>query len=141
MKLLLKLAITALLANAAFRLGTEYLAHYRFRDSVREAARYRANSDDELRQRVLETATSYDIPLKEDDFTIQRDSGQALIRGSYTKPIELVPGFPYAWHFDFEIEAIVSDVPLIPGAPLPKSVHPPSQGQLSWPRLPASPPS
>jgi hypothetical protein len=125
MKLLIKLAITALLANAAFKLGTEYVTHYKFRDSVREAAMYRAGSDDELRQRVLETAASYGIPLKEDAFTISRDSGQAFIRGSYTKPIELVPGFPYSWRFDWEIEAIVNDVPRLPGS-LPKSVHPPS---------------
>jgi hypothetical protein len=125
MKLLIKLAITALIANAAFRLGTEYLTHYKFRDSVREAAMYRAASDDELRQRVVETAASYSIPLKDDGFTIRRDSGQALIQGSYTKPIELVPGFPYSWRFDWEIEAIVSDVPRLPGS-MPKSVHPPS---------------
>ncbi len=125
MKLLFKLAITALIANAAFQLGTEYLTHYKFRDSVREAAMFRAGSDDELRQRVVETAASYSIPLKEDGFTIRRDSGQAFIQGSYTKPIELVPGFPYGWRFNWEIEAIVSDVPLVPGAPLPKSVHPP----------------
>jgi hypothetical protein len=121
MKLLIKLAITALLANAAFRLGTEYLTHYKFRDSVREAAMYRAGSDDELRQRVAETAAAYSIPLREDAFTIRRDSGQAIIRGSYTKPIEFVPGFPYSWRFDWEIEAIVSDVPLLPGSPTPKS--------------------
>ena len=125
MKLLIKLAFTALIANAAFRLGTEYLTHYKFRDSVREAAMYRAGSDDELRQRVMETAASYSIPLKEDGFTIRRDSGQAFIQGSYTKPIELVPGFPYSWRFDWEIEAIVSDAPRLPGS-LPKSVHPPS---------------
>jgi len=125
MKLLIKLAFTALIANAAFRLGTEYLTHYKFRDTVREAAMYRAGSDDELRQRVMETAASYSIPLKEDAFTIRRDSGQAFIQGSYTKPIELVPGFPYSWRFDWEIEAIVSDVPRLPGS-LPKSVHPPS---------------
>ena len=125
MKLLIKLAITALLANAAFRLGTEYLVHYKFRDSVREAAMYRAGSDDELRQRVMETADAYSIPLKEDGFTIRRDSGQAFILGSYTKPIELVPGFPYSWRFNWEIEAIVNDVPSLPGS-VPKSVHPPS---------------
>jgi hypothetical protein len=126
MKLLIKLAITAFLANAAFRLGTEYLTHYKFRDSVREAAMFRAGSDDELRQRVMETADSYGIPLKDDGFTIRRDSGQAFIRGTYTKPIEFVPGFPYPWRFTWEIEAIVSDVPLMPGAPLPRGVRPPS---------------
>jgi len=124
MKLLIKLAITALIANAAFRLGTEYVTHYKFRDSVREAAMYRAGSDDELRQRVMEAAAAYNIPLADDAFTVRRDSGQAFIRGSYAKPIELVPGFPHSWRFDWEIEALVNDVPRIPGAPLPRSVHP-----------------
>jgi hypothetical protein len=126
MKLLIKLAITAFLANAAFRLGTEYLTHYKFRDSVREAAMFRAGSDDELRQRVMETADSYGIPLKDDAFTIRRDTHQAFISGTYTKPIEFVPGFPYPWRFTWEIEAIVNDVPLLPGAPVPRSVRPPS---------------
>jgi hypothetical protein len=122
MKLFIKLAITALLANAAFRIGTEYLIHYRFRDSVREAATYRAGSDDQLRQRVLETAMLYGIPLEEDGFTIQRDAARALIRGAYTKPIEVVPGLPYRWHFNWEIEAPVNDTPRIalPGSMRPK---------------------
>ena len=38
MKLLIKLAVVGLLANAAWRLGAEYLTHYRFSDSVQEAS-------------------------------------------------------------------------------------------------------
>ena len=127
MKLLIKLAITAFLANAAFRLGTEYLTHYKFRDSVREAAMYRAGTEDELRQRILETAALYGIPLKDEGFTIRRESGQSFIQGSYTKPIELVPGYPYPWRFDWEIEAIASGIPPLPGATQPRPAHPPGQ--------------
>jgi hypothetical protein len=113
MKLLIRLAITVLLANAAFRIGNEYLIHYRFRDSVREVATYRAGSDAELRQRVLDTAMSYSIPLEEDGFTIQLESGRALIRGAYTKRIEVVPGLPFPWRFNWEVEAPVNDAPRI----------------------------
>ena len=117
MKLLIKLAITALLANAAFRVGTEYLVHYKFRDSVREAAMFRARNDEELGQRVMETAAIYNLPLAPDGFTIRRDGREAVVRGSYTKQIEMVPGFPYAWKFDFEIQAFTNNIPPLPGAP------------------------
>ena len=120
MKFLIKLAITALLANAAFRIGTEYLLHYKFRDSVREDAMYRARNEEEMSQRVMETAASYNIPLAPDSFSLRRDGRQIFVRGSYTKPIEIVPGFPYQWKFDFEIDAITTNVPLLPGAPTPK---------------------
>ena len=125
MKLLIKLAITALLANAAFRIGTEYLVHYKFRDSVREAAMFRARNDEELGQRVIETAAVYNIPLAPDGFTMKRDAREALVNGSYTKKIELVPGFPYDWKFDFTIQAFVSSVPPLPGAPTPKPLTKP----------------
>ena len=120
MKLIIKLAITALLANAAFRIGTEYLVHYKFRDSVREAAMFRARNDEELGQRVMETAAAYDVPLAPDGFTMKRDARRAIVNGSYTKKIEIAPGFPYDWKFDFSIEVFVNSVPLLPGAPTPK---------------------
>ena len=56
MKLIIKLAIAALLANALFRVGTEYVVYYKFRDSVREAAMFRAKNDEELGQRIMELA-------------------------------------------------------------------------------------
>ena len=120
MKLIIKLAITALLANALFRVGTEYLVYYKFRDSVREAAAFRAKNDDELGQRIMEIAETYDVPLAADGFSLKRDHREAFVQGSYVKPIELAPGFPYQWRFDFEIQAYVSNVALLPGAPPPK---------------------
>ena len=120
MKLIIKLAVTALLANAAFRIGTEYLVHYKFRDSVREAAMFRARNDEELGQRVMEMAATYDVPLAPDGFTTRRDGREIVVTGSYTKKIEIVPGFPYDWKFDFSIQSFVNNVPLLPGAPTPK---------------------
>lgn len=122
MKLLIKLAITALVANALFRLGTEYLVYYKFRDSVREMAMFRAKNDDELGQRVMEVAETYSVPLAPDAFTMRRDAREAVVQGSYIKQIELVPGFPYDWKFDFVIQAYVTDVPPLPGAPQPRPV-------------------
>ena len=120
MKLIIKLVITALIANALFRIGTEYVTYYNFRDSVREAATYRAKNDVELSQRVMEIASAYGVPLAADGFTMRRDHREATVLGSYTKPIELAPGFPYQWKFDFEIQTYVTNVAMLPGAPQPK---------------------
>ena len=62
MKLLIKLAITALIANAMFQVGTEYLVYYEFRDSVREAAMFRARNNEELGQQVMEMAETFGVP-------------------------------------------------------------------------------
>lgn len=117
MKLIIKLAIVAVLANAAFRVGTAYFAHYQFRDSVREAAMFQAKSDDEFREHIMDIAAIYGVPLALEGFTMRRDPREALIEGSYVKAIEVVPGFPYDWRFDFSIQAYISPVPPLPGAP------------------------
>ena len=50
-KLFLKLAVVALLANAAYRVGLEYLTYVKFRDAVRDAATYKTKDD--LKVRVV----------------------------------------------------------------------------------------
>jgi hypothetical protein len=117
MKLLIKLAITAALVHAAFRIGTEYLVHYQFRDAVREAAMFRARNVEELGQEVMAMATTHGVPLAADGFTMRRDNREAVVQGSYVKSIEVLPGFPYDWRFDFQIQAFVNNVQLLPGAP------------------------
>ena len=117
MKSIFKLAILALFLNAAFRVGTEYVTYYQFRDTIREAAMFTARTDDELGQAVMESATNYNVPLAADGFTMRRDGREALVTGSYTKSIELVPGYKYPWQFPFTIQAYVNTIPPLAGAP------------------------
>ena len=50
-RLLVKLAIAGLIANASWRMGSAYLSFYRFKDAVAETTQYsKEKSDDELRQ-------------------------------------------------------------------------------------------
>ena len=120
MKLLIKLAIAALIANAIFRIGTEYVVHYTFRDLVREAAMFQAKNEDELRERVVEIAGANNVPQDAAAFSVQRNGRQYLISGTYTKQIELAPRFPVDWKFNWDVEAYTTDTPLLPGAPTPK---------------------
>ena len=115
LKLFFKLAIVALLANAAYRVGVEYLTYVKFRDAVRDAATYKTNDDEDLRKRIMDLAGDYDIPLSSDAVTIQREDRQVMVDGSYHKPIEVVPTFQYQWPSTWSIQAITpATAPLVP---------------------------
>ena len=107
LRLLLKLAIAALVANAVWRAGSAYLTFYRFRDAVTEAAQYsKAKSPDELRQRILGLASDYGVPLPDDAVTVRLQDNHTLIDASYTQPVDLFPGFRYQWPFSFDIDSL-----------------------------------
>lgn len=115
LKLVVKLAIVVLLANAAYHVGVEYLTYVKFRDAVRDAAMYKTNDDDDLRKLIMDLSGDYDVPLDENGFTITREERHVIIEGSYRKPIELVPSFQYDWPFSWTIDAMTpTNAPLIP---------------------------
>lgn len=106
-KLILKLAVVALLANASWRVGSVYVAHYKFMDSVQQTALFRGNkTDDVLRQRIFELASDFDIPVTDDDVTLTTLEHHTVVDGGYTRIIELAPGFKYPWEFTFHIDTL-----------------------------------
>ena len=110
-KLVLKLGIAALIANAAWQAGGTFATHYQFRDAVRQAALVRGQTDTQLQQRVLELATGHDIPLTADGFSIRREDRHIYLNGSYMRVVPLAPRLEYPWRFDWEVDAYVIDPP------------------------------
>jgi hypothetical protein len=110
-KLFVKLAIVALLANAAYHIGTEYLTYIKFRDAIRDAAMFKAKSDSELLARIVELAGQYDVPLQEENVTIEREERKVSVEGWYDKPIEVVPDYEYPWHFGLSLEVLTQGIP------------------------------
>jgi hypothetical protein len=107
-KVLLKLVVAALVANAAWRLGSAYLAYYRFTDAVQATTQYRGDkSDAQLQSRILELAAQYDVPLAPDAFTVRRDESHTIVDGSFKKPVELLPGYAYPWAFTWHTDTFV----------------------------------
>lgn len=114
-RLLIKLAVAALIANAAYRIGWEYLVHIRFRDAVRDAAMFKAATDADLARRIMDLANQFDLPLSEEAIAITREDRHVLVEGKYRKPIEVVPKYYYSWPFSWSIDAMTSTtVPLVP---------------------------
>jgi hypothetical protein len=104
MKTVLKLIIVGLMLNALWRLGAAYVSFYEFRDSVRIAA-LGAKSDDVLRQKIVELASTYDLPLAEEDIIIRRDDHHTYVESSYTASVPVMPGYKYQWPFKVEVDA------------------------------------
>lgn len=113
LKLIVKLALAALIANAAWRLGSAYLQFYRFTDAVTQVAQFGSeNSRGEIEQRVLELAEQYDVPLAQDAFTVRRDDrSHTFIDGTYTKPVGMAPGYTYPWPFTLQIDVFTVKPP------------------------------
>ena len=111
MKLIVKLAVLAFLANAAWQGGTVYLAHFQFNDAVRQAATIRDQTDAQLQQRIMELADQHGIPMTEDAFTIERENRRVVIRGAYVKNIPLLPGYQYRWRLLWDVDTYVVDPP------------------------------
>ena len=109
LKLLIKLALAGLIANAAWRMGSTYLSFYRFKDAVSETAEFsKGKSDAELEQRILEIASNYDVPLTDDKVTVRRQDEHTHVEGSYVQPVDVVPGYRYPWAFTFSIDTVTS---------------------------------
>lgn len=109
MKLLIKLAVAALLANAAFRIGSEYLTHIRFRDAVQSAATFRSTTNEDLRKRIGRLVAQYDLPqsMTETALSIERNERHVVVKGSYEKAIEVVPTYRYPWRFNWGVDVMM----------------------------------
>lgn len=105
-KLLIKLAIVALLANATYRIGSEYITYVKFRDAIRDAAMFKATSDTDLVARILALADQYEIPLEQENIAIERADRQVNVDGWYDKPIEVLPNYEYPWHFGLSLDVL-----------------------------------
>ena len=113
-KLLLKLAVVALIANAAWHLMTVYTAHYKFSDAVQQTTQFgNDKSIEQLKTRILALALDYDIPLTEDDFTLRRstEDKHTVVDGSYQRPVDLAPGYARPWTFKIHVDTF-SDAPM-----------------------------
>jgi hypothetical protein len=115
MKLIIKLAIVALVANAAFHVMTAYAAYYKFTDGVQQAAQFgNDKSLYQLRARVSALAGELDVPLDDEDFTITREEHRTKVDGSYVRTIDLFPGYSRPWTFSFHVDTF-SEAPVTSG--------------------------
>ena len=111
-KLLIKLAIVALVANAAWHVMAAYTSYYKFKDAVQQTTQFGNDKNlDQLKARVLALAADYDLPLGDDDVTVKREMLHTIVDGSYVKSIDLAPGYSRPWTFTFHTDTF-SEAPM-----------------------------
>jgi len=107
MRLIIRLLVAALIANAVWHVGSAYVSYYRFKDAVKDTTLFQTTkSDDQLKQRILELASQFDVPLTDDDFVVRREHGHIYVDGSYRRVVEVVPGFKRPWGFEVHIDTL-----------------------------------
>jgi hypothetical protein len=108
-KTIIKLALAALLAHAAWQLFVVYSAHYRFKDAVVSATQFRGHttSDMQLHDRILELANQFDVPVTDDNLTISQQDNHTVVETAYTRPLSFLPGFTYQWPFSLKVDTFV----------------------------------
>jgi hypothetical protein len=114
LKFIVKLLIAALIANAAWHVMSAYASFWKFKDAVAQTAQFgNDKSVAMLKNRILQLATEYDLPVDDNSFTVtrSRESLHTVVDGSYTREIELVPGYSRPWPFPFHIDTF-SDAPM-----------------------------
>jgi hypothetical protein len=105
-KTAVKLAFVALLANATWHLFVVYAAHYKFKDAALQIAQYRGDqSDAQVRERILEQAGQYDVPVTSENLSVRTEETHTIVDVSYMRPVDLAPGFTYPWPFTLHIDA------------------------------------
>ena len=108
MRTLMRLVIVALVANAVWHLFGAYYPNYKFQDAVEYAAQNGASLTTEaLRDRVVELASQFDVPLTAEQVTVARVNTHTTVDLSYKRQIELVPGFKPAWPFSIHVDVVI----------------------------------
>jgi len=106
-RLVIKLAIAGLLANAAWRVGSEYINFYSFQDEIRSEAARNEGDDDALIERIVELASERDLPVDPGQISVTREERRVVVEGSYVKPIPVLPSYAYPWPFSWSVDAYV----------------------------------
>ena len=112
MKTLLKLIVTAIIANAGWHVADAWLNFFKFKDAVTQASQFGGGmSMAQLRGRVMEIATQYSVPIADENVTIRRDDRveqHTFIDGTYVQPLELFPRVAYPWTFQMHVDTFTT---------------------------------
>jgi hypothetical protein len=101
LKRLIELVIAVVFVYAGWHAGVAYFHYYQFTDAISELALFAGKStEDELRQRVLQLAGQYEIPLEPDAVTIHTGAEVTQITAPYTQPVNLLPNYIYNWKLE-----------------------------------------
>lgn len=99
--------IFLLVANAGVRVAFVFFHDQQFKDAVREIALFGAGKTDEvLKVNVMKAASDNEVPLDDDFIEISRKTvvgtnDHVIIKVSYAVMVQVAPGYPRRFDFDY----------------------------------------
>lgn len=112
MSTIIKLIIVGLILHAVYRAGSAYWVYYKFEDQLKEVAQFgSALSEQALRDRAMELASSLKVPIESEQVVIRRGMGHTVIDASYKTDIEVFPRYQYPWEFHAHVDVLSIEIP------------------------------
>ena len=106
MRVLIKLAIVALILHAVYRYGVVYVHYQQFKDAVQETALFsKDRGEAEVVERVMQLAAQYEIPLDRRYVQVRRENEVTIINAAYVEEIEWLPTWKKPMAFNVSTEA------------------------------------
>jgi hypothetical protein len=107
MKTIIKLIIAALVIHATYRAGTVYMRFYEFKDDVTQIAQFGVRqTDNQLRNSILDAAKRRAIPLNPDSIKVRRENHHIIIDTNYLEQVELLPRYFYPWDAKVHVDVL-----------------------------------
>jgi hypothetical protein len=107
MKAILKLIIAALIIHATWKAGTVYFRFYGLKEDVTQIAQFGVRqTDNDLRNGVVDAAKRRDIPLGADAVTVRRQNHHIIIDATYKEQVELAPRYFYPWDAKLHVDVL-----------------------------------
>ncbi len=101
LKRLIELVIAVVIIYAGWHAGVAYLHYYQFNDAIGELALFAGGStNDQLKERVMQLAQQYQIPIDADSVTVRTDAEVTQITAPYTETVKLLPNYTYDWRLE-----------------------------------------
>ena len=72
-------------------------------DFMEDESKFAAgNTVETLKKRIVEKAHELELPLKEENVTVEKPGDNIKMRAVFDVPVEF-PGYVYVWHFDHQV--------------------------------------
>src|SRR5574338_669400 len=97
----IELLVALVLIYAGWHAGVAYFHYYQFTDAIGELALFAGTStEDQLKERVVQLAQQYKIPLDPSVITIHTNPDVTQITAPYTERVNLLPNYVYDWKLE-----------------------------------------
>jgi hypothetical protein len=101
-KLLVWLAVFALFVYIGLQFGRPFYKEHMFQADVDEMVRFELNSPDALKQRIMESAKQWKVPLDENNLDVEGSSGDFRASAKWTEEVNILGEYRKTFAFAFD---------------------------------------